>query len=97
MSTRWYRSPELLAGDANYDETVDVWAAGCLLPEISNGMPLFPGESDVHTLELILKAFGNKLTEKQRTAFVENPYYKGVKLPQPTERESLEERYAGIL
>ena len=50
VSTRWYRAPELLVGDAAYNETVDVWAIGCIFAEIYNGMPLFPGDSDLHTL-----------------------------------------------
>lgn len=54
VSTRWYRAPELLVGDMIYGAEVDIWAAGCLFAEIFNGMPLFPGDSDLHTLELIL-------------------------------------------
>jgi len=50
VSTRWYRAPELLVGDAAYDESVDIWAVGCILAELFNGQPLFPGESDLHTL-----------------------------------------------
>ena len=50
VATRWYRAPELLVGDAAYSGTVDVWAIGCIFAEIFNGMPLFPGDSDLHTL-----------------------------------------------
>jgi cyclin-dependent kinase-like len=50
VSTRWYRAPELLCGDAAYTSSVDVWAVGCIFAEISNSMPLFPGQSDLHTL-----------------------------------------------
>ena len=42
-------------GDAQYSQSVDVWAVGCIFAEIYNGMPLFPGESDLHTLQLILE------------------------------------------
>lgn len=55
VSTRWYRAPELLCGDPAYSESVDVWALGCIFAEISNSMPLFPGSSDLHTLQLILE------------------------------------------
>jgi cyclin-dependent kinase-like len=55
VSTRWYRAPELLVGDAAYSSTIDVWALGCIFAEIFNGLPLFPGESDLHTLQLILE------------------------------------------
>lgn len=55
VSTRWYRAPELLVGDAAYCETVDLWALGCIFSEIYNGLPLFPGDSDLHTLQLIME------------------------------------------
>jgi cyclin-dependent kinase-like len=80
VSTRWYRSPELLVGDANYDNTVDTWAIGCIYAEMFNGMPLFPGDSDMHTLKLIVEMFGDsqELTQKQVSAFKSNPVYDGL-------------------
>ena len=45
MATRWYRAPELLVKELHYDEGVDIWAVGCLLPEMLSGDALFPGES----------------------------------------------------
>ena len=53
VSTRWYRAPELLVGDASYGKSVDVWSVGCMFAELYNGMPLFPGESDLDTLHHI--------------------------------------------
>jgi len=50
VATRWYRAPELLVGDKNYSKPVDVWAIGCIFVELLMGQPLFPGDSDVHTL-----------------------------------------------
>ena len=50
VSTRWYRAPELLVGDAQYSQSVDVWAVGCIFAELTTGLPLFPGDSDLHTL-----------------------------------------------
>lgn len=44
MSTRWYRSPELLLGSSYYGKEVDVWAIGCIMAELMDGQPLFPGE-----------------------------------------------------
>ena len=58
VSTRWYRAPELLVGDANYNESIDVWAVGCIFAEIFSGLPLFPGDSDLHTLQLVLETLG---------------------------------------
>ena len=37
---------------------VDVWAIGCLFSEMLTGEPLFPGESDIDQLHLIMKCFG---------------------------------------
>ena len=44
--TRWYRAPELLLSN-NYGKQVDIWAIGCILGELTDGEPLFPGESEI--------------------------------------------------
>jgi renal tumor antigen len=46
ISTRWYRAPELLLSN-NYGKQVDIWAIGCILGELTDGEPLFPGESEI--------------------------------------------------
>ena len=53
VATRWYRGPELLTGDTQYGKPVDVWAIGCMLPEMASGAPLFPGESDIDQLNFM--------------------------------------------
>ncbi|CEO95834.1 hypothetical protein PBRA_004547, partial [Plasmodiophora brassicae] len=58
VATRWYRSPELLVGDTEYGKPVDIWAVGCMFAEILNGVPLFPGESDLDQLFQIMKCLG---------------------------------------
>lgn len=58
VATRWYRAPELLVGEQNYGGAVDVWAIGCLFAEMMTGEPIFPGESDIDQLFLIIKMFG---------------------------------------
>lgn len=32
--TVWYRAPELLLGDKNYDTKIDIWSAGCIFAEL---------------------------------------------------------------
>lgn len=32
--TVWYRAPELLLGDTNYDTKIDIWSAGCIFAEL---------------------------------------------------------------
>ena len=49
VATRWYRSPELLLVSENlpYGKEVDIWAVGCIMGELMDGQPLFPGDSEV--------------------------------------------------
>ena len=54
VATRWYRAPEILLGSCKYDESVDLWSAGCVLYEIICKRPLFLGKNDV---EQILQIF----------------------------------------
>ena len=42
VATRWYRSPELLVGD-RYGKAADIWALGCIIGELVDGQPMFPG------------------------------------------------------
>lgn len=44
VATRWYRAPELLLGSTAYTLGVDMWAIGCIMGEISDGQPMFPGK-----------------------------------------------------
>jgi cyclin-dependent kinase-like len=57
VATRWYRSPELLLSD-RYSTEVDIWAIGCIMGELTDGEPLFPGESEVDQLFEIQKTLG---------------------------------------
>ena len=48
IATRWYRAPEVLLGAPRYGPAVDVWGFGCILVEIYNAQPLFPGSSTLN-------------------------------------------------
>ncbi|KAL1249137.1 hypothetical protein QQF64_020142 [Cirrhinus molitorella] len=91
VATRWYRAPELLVGDTRYGKAVDVWAIGCLFFEMLTGDPLFPGDSDIDQLHLVISCFGH-LTPHHREVFYRNPVFMGVSLPEPSERNPLESR-----
>ncbi|KAJ8008538.1 hypothetical protein DPEC_G00105920 [Dallia pectoralis] len=95
VATRWYRAPELLVGDTKYGKAVDVWAVGCLCVEMLTGEPLFPGDSDIDQLYLIIRSLGN-LTPRHKEFFYKNPVFSGVSLPEVSEREPLEYRYPKI-
>ncbi|XP_073908637.1 cyclin-dependent kinase 20 isoform X5 [Castor canadensis] len=58
VATRWYRAPELLYGARQYDQGVDLWAVGCIMGELLNGSPLFPGENDIEQLCCVLRILG---------------------------------------
>ncbi|KAJ4951519.1 hypothetical protein NE237_028351 [Protea cynaroides] len=57
--TRWYRAPELLLSCSEYTAAIDVWSVGCILGEIMNREPLFPGKDYLHQLRLITLLLGS--------------------------------------
>ena len=58
VSTRWYRSPELIIGSNHYNEGVDSWALGCIVAELYAGRPLFPGTSTLDQMERVVSLTG---------------------------------------
>lgn len=58
VSTRWYRSPELIIGSNHYNEGVDMWAIGCIVAELYAGRPLFPGSSTIDQMERVVSLTG---------------------------------------
>ena len=45
--TLWYRPPDVLLGSTNYTTSLDIWGVGCILVEMLNGAPCFPGVRDI--------------------------------------------------
>jgi cyclin-dependent kinase 7 len=72
--SRWYRAPELLFGAKHYGPSVDMWAVGCILAELLQRKPLFPGESDLEQLGRIFKTLGTPSKENWPGAD-ELPYF----------------------
>jgi len=96
VATRWYRAPELLLGSTRYGKTVDLWAIGCIMGELVDGQPLFPGESEIDQLFLIQKVLG-PLTPDQAAMFLRNQRFVGLKFPDMSKPETLMKRYVGKL
>ena len=94
VATRWYRAPELLLSQGNYGKEVDYWAIGCIMGELVDGNPLFPGENELDQIHCIQKVLGN-LTDKQEEMFYNNPIFNGKNLLNVTKPETLEKRYMG--
>jgi len=82
VATRWYRSPELLVKELLYESSVDIWAVGCLLPEMLSGDALFPGESDIDQLHLIISVRGY-LPKHLVETFYKTPEFYSRRLPEP--------------
>jgi len=96
VATRWYRAPELLISQGEYGPEVDYWAIGCIMGELVDGNPLFPGENELDQIHCIQKVLGN-LTEKQQDTFYSNPIYQGKNLLNISKPETLERKYFGKL
>ena len=63
------------AGSAHVSRTLPLLPlppAGCLLAELVTRLPLFPGESDMDQLYLILKCFG-RLSDQQMEWLRQHP------------------------
>jgi hypothetical protein len=86
----------LLLGDTGYGKGVDVWAIGCIMGELTDGQPLYPGESEIDQLYVIQKVMG-PLTPEQMEMFLRNPRFLGLKFPDMSRPETLEKRYVGKL
>ena len=53
IATRWYRAPEILLSNGKYGFEVDFWAIGCLMCELIDGKPIFPGKDEIDQINCI--------------------------------------------
>jgi mitogen-activated protein kinase 7 len=80
VTTRWYRSPEVLLSWNRYNKSVDIWSAGCIFAELINKKALFPGENSnlplnlvINQLELIFDLIGTPdIKEIEKISQTEN-------------------------
>ena len=63
--TRWYRSPELIINH-RAEAPADIWSVGCILAELLLREPLFPADSSIEVLKLILKLTGTPVKHDRR-------------------------------
>ncbi|XP_016770068.1 cyclin-dependent kinase 20 isoform X2 [Apis mellifera] len=100
IATRWYRAPELLYGARYYTSAIDMWSIGCIFGELLNKSPLFPGETDIEQLAIVLKYLGSPTSETwpdlsilpdyNKITF---PYHKGItweKIIEDSEPEAID-------
>ena len=62
--TLWYRAPDVLLGSRQYNTSIDIWSAGCIMAEMFTGRPLFPGTTNDDQLQKIFRLMG---TPSERT------------------------------
>ena len=79
ICSRYYRAPELIFGNTEYDCSIDLWSVGCVIAELMLTMPIFPGESGSDQIVEIIKILGTP-TKDQIKAM--NPNYNEFRFPQ---------------
>ncbi|CBZ29987.1 putative dual-specificity protein kinase [Leishmania mexicana MHOM/GT/2001/U1103] len=57
IQSRFYRAPEVIM-EQKYDKAIDWWSFGCILCELANGNPIFPGEDEKDQLGCIMEYLG---------------------------------------
>ncbi|RCK66539.1 Meiosis induction protein kinase IME2/SME1 [Candida viswanathii] len=67
VSTRWYRSPEILLRQKWYSRPIDIWAFGAVAVEIANFVPLFPGSNEFDQIWKILRILGSPYVPEPNT------------------------------
>ncbi len=58
VCTRYYRAPEIMLSWQKYSFEVDMWSVGCILAEMLDGRPLFPGDDHLNQFSLITDLIG---------------------------------------
>ncbi|KAG5469464.1 hypothetical protein LSCM1_02685 [Leishmania martiniquensis] len=57
IQSRFYRAPEVIM-EQKYGKAIDWWSFGCILCELANGDPIFPGEDEKDQLGCIMEYLG---------------------------------------
>ncbi|CAL8093235.1 unnamed protein product [Calicophoron daubneyi] len=65
IQSRFYRAPEVILR-IGYTEAIDMWSFGCLVAELVNGLPLFPGEDERDQLACMMEVLGQPPNEMVR-------------------------------
>lgn len=88
VATRWYRPPELLVGHS-YGPPIDLWALGCIMAELADTQPLFPGNDEIDQLYLVLSNFGS-LPSSLNSSLLNNPFLKNFNIPKKSKSDILQ-------
>jgi cyclin-dependent kinase 9 len=59
MVTLWYRPPEILLGQRDYGQPIDMWSAGCIMAEMWTRCPIMKGTSEQQQISYIIQLCGS--------------------------------------
>jgi len=71
VATRWYRAPEVMLNAKGYTKALDIWSVGCILGEMINNRPMFPGKHYLDQICKIQEVLGSPNSDD--LAFITNP------------------------
>merc|ERR1719419_1229355 len=63
VATRWYRAPEVMLNAKGYTKALDIWSVGCILGEMINNKPMFPGKHYLDQICRIQEVLGSPTQE----------------------------------
>lgn len=63
ICSRYYRAPELILGEEQYNTDIDIWSIGCVIAEMFLGEPIFPGVSSKDQLLKIMQLLGTPTSQ----------------------------------
>jgi glycogen synthase kinase 3 beta len=69
--SRYYRAPELILGQEQYGEKIDMWSVGCIMAEMWIGHPVFMGKNSEDQLFRISSVLG-KIGKLEKSAMNES-------------------------
>ena len=55
---RWWRAPEVLISDGEYNEKVDIWSVGCIMAQLIYLQPIFNGRDTLDQLQQTFELTG---------------------------------------
>lgn len=69
VCTLWYRAPELLLGENNYDDRIDSWSVGCIFLEFKTYSPIFSEHNEVSQIRKIFSVLGSPKKNYRYSSF----------------------------
>lgn len=69
--TRWYRAPEVSLLNKSYNQSLDMWSAGCIFAELMQRAVLFPGDTNANEVIMILQLLG--VPDDEDLKIIDNP------------------------